>query len=50
MMNLFVMAVITMIITAEKLLPRPEVTARFAGMTSIAVGIIMDLHWAIPNA
>jgi predicted metal-binding membrane protein len=44
-MNLFVMAIVAIAITAEKLLPRPAVTARLAGIIAIAAGIVIDIHW-----
>jgi predicted metal-binding membrane protein len=46
-MNLFVMALVGIVITAEKLLPRPRFTARLAGAIAIAAGIAMDIHWVI---
>jgi predicted metal-binding membrane protein len=49
-MNLLVMAVVTIVITAEKLLPRPEVTVRLAGLITIIAGIVMDIHWVIFKA
>jgi predicted metal-binding membrane protein len=46
-MNLLVMALVAIVVTAEKLLPRPEVTARLAGIIAIVAGIVMDIHWAM---
>lgn len=48
-MNPPVMVVVTIFITAEKLIPRPEVTARLAGITAIIAGIIMTAHSAMLN-
>ena len=45
-MNPLVMIIIAIVITAEKLLPRPEVTARLAGIAAIVIGIITTIHWA----
>ena len=48
-MNPLAMLVIASIIAAEKLLPRPEVTARLAGIAAIVAGFIMAIHWATLN-
>jgi predicted metal-binding membrane protein len=48
-MNPLVMVVVAIVIAGEKLLPRPEVIARFAGITAILAGIIMTIHWATLN-
>jgi len=40
MTNLFTMALVTFIIAAEKLLPRPEITTRLAGGAAVAIGLI----------
>lgn len=45
-MNPLVMIAVAIVIAAEKLLPRPEVTARLVGITTIVVGIITIIHWA----
>ncbi|MEP6948316.1 MAG: DUF2182 domain-containing protein [Ginsengibacter sp.] len=45
-MNPLAMILITIVITAEKLLPRPEITARVVGSAAIVAGIIMTIHWA----
>ncbi len=48
-MNPIVMTVIAIVIAAEKLLPRPKLIARLAGITAIGAGIIMTIHWAMIN-
>jgi predicted metal-binding membrane protein len=39
MMNPFVMVSVAIIIAAEKLLPRPEIIARFVGLATVIIGI-----------
>ena len=39
-MNPLVMIVVAIFITAEKLLPRPEITARVVGVAAILAGVI----------
>ena len=46
-MNPFVMVVIGIVITAEKLFPRPEVTVRIAGIATIITGVIMTIRWTM---
>ena len=46
-MNLPVMIAVAIVITAEKLLPRPQVIARVAGITAIMAGIIITIQWAM---
>ncbi len=48
-MNPVVMVVVAIVIAAEKLLSRPEVSARLAGITAIVAGITMAIHWATLN-
>jgi multisubunit Na+/H+ antiporter MnhF subunit len=43
-MNPLVMIVVAMVITAEKLLPRPEITARLVGLAAILAGIATTLN------
>jgi len=43
-MNPLVMVVIATVIAAEKLLPRPEITARLAGMAAVFVGSATIIH------
>jgi hypothetical protein len=43
-MNPLVMIAVAMIIAAEKLLPRPEITARFVGIAAIFGGVIMIIR------
>jgi predicted metal-binding membrane protein len=43
-MNPLLMIVIAMIIAAEKLLPRPEITGRLVGIAAIIAGIIMAIN------
>ncbi len=45
-MNPVAMIVIAILIAAEKLLPRPAVTARFSGIIAIATGIQIIIQWA----
>jgi len=45
-MNPFAMIIIAIVIAAEKLLPQPKLTTRFAGIIAIVAGIIMIIHWA----
>lgn len=40
MMNAIVMISIAIVIAAEKLLPRPEIVARFVGFAAIVLGIM----------
>jgi len=44
-MNPLVMVVVAVVIAAEKFLPRPEVTARLAGISAIIAGVIMVANW-----
>jgi len=44
-MNPLVMIMVAIVIAAEKLLPRPDVTARLGGIAAIVVGIMMTVHW-----
>ena len=37
---------LAIVITAEKLLPRPAVTARLFGIGAIVAGIVMAIRWA----
>jgi predicted metal-binding membrane protein len=46
-MNPFVMVVIAIAITGEKLLPRPELVARLTGIATVVTGIVLTIHWAI---
>ena len=39
MMNPLVMIVVAMVIAAEKLLPRPAIVARLAGLSAILAGV-----------
>jgi len=43
MMNPFVIIIVSMVITEEKLLPRPVIAARFAGILAIIVGLAQVL-------
>ena len=43
-MNPFAMIVVAIAIAAEKLLPRPEITARVVGIVAIFAGIIITIH------
>lgn len=45
-MNPLVMVVVAIVIAAEKVLPRPDITARLGGVAAIAAGII---HWGTLN-
>ena len=40
MMNPLLIIVIAMLIGAEKLLPRPEIAARFVGISAITAGAV----------
>ena len=48
-MNPIVMTVVTVVIAAEKLLPKPKLIARIAGITAIVAGIVITVHWAMIN-
>jgi len=48
-MNLFVMVMTALVIAAEKLLPRPEITTRFIGIAAMFAGIIIVINWAMTN-
>ena len=48
-MNPLAMVAIAIVITSEKLVSRPQVTARIAGITIIIAGIAMTIHWAALN-
>jgi predicted metal-binding membrane protein len=43
-MNPLVMIVVAIVIAAEKLLPRPEITARLIGTAAIFAGVIMTIY------
>ena len=43
-MNPLVMIVVAIVIAAEKLLPRPEITARLVGIAAIFAGVITTIH------
>jgi hypothetical protein len=43
-MNPLVMIAVTIIIAAEKLLPRPEITGRLVGLAAIFAGIATAAH------
>ena len=45
-MNPLVMIVVAIAITGEKLLPKPEVIARLAGIIIIIAGIATGIRWA----
>jgi predicted metal-binding membrane protein len=44
-MNPLVMVIVAIVIAAEKLLPRPDITARLGGIAALAAGITMSIHW-----
>ncbi len=44
MMNPFVIVGVAIIVAAEKLLPWPEIVARFVGVAAIIVGILMIIQ------
>jgi len=44
-MNPFVMIVVAIVIAVEKLLPRPEITARITGFAAIAAGFTMSIRY-----
>lgn len=46
-MNPLAMVVVALVIAAEKLLPRPDITARLGGIAAIVAGIMMTVHWVI---
>jgi predicted metal-binding membrane protein len=48
-MNPVIMVVIAMVITAEKLLPKPEIIVRVAGVALIVAGFIMIIQWVTVN-
>jgi predicted metal-binding membrane protein len=48
-MDPLVMIAVAIVIAAEKLLPRPEITARLAGITAIAAGITMSIRYDWPS-
>lgn len=48
-MNPLAMMAIAIVIAAEKLLPRPEITTRVVGGVAIIAGGIMIYHWATLN-
>jgi multisubunit Na+/H+ antiporter MnhF subunit len=47
MMNPLLMIGIAMIITAEKILPRPEVVARIVGIVTLVAGIIVTVRQSL---
>ena len=46
-MNPIVMAAVAIAITAEKLLPKPEIIVRFVGVVAIIAGIVIIINWLI---
>src|SRR5262249_41193626 len=44
MMNPFVIVGVAIVIATEKILPRPEITARLAGIAAIVTGVTTILH------
>ncbi|MEP7142264.1 MAG: hypothetical protein ABI707_05320 [Ferruginibacter sp.] len=45
-MNPLAMISVEIVIAAEKLLSRPEITERVVGIAAIFAGTIMTIHWA----
>ncbi len=43
-MNPLVMIVVAIVIVAEKLLPRPEITARLVGVAPILAGVTTTIY------
>jgi predicted metal-binding membrane protein len=48
-MNPFVMITLAIVITAEKLFPRPKVTGRLFGIGAIVARIVLAIRWATLN-
>ena len=48
-MNPIVMVIVAIFIAAEKLLPRPAITARLGGIAAIVAGIAVSVHWITVN-
>lgn len=48
-MNPFAMLAVAIAITAEKLLPQPQIIVRLVGIVAIITGIAITAHWAMLN-
>jgi hypothetical protein len=44
MMNPLVIVGVSIVIAAEKILPRPEITARLVGIAALVAGVTTTIH------